>query len=517
MRVRFEVRDLPPGQWERVVRALWVMKLTSGPAGRELYGSGYVSYDEMVSKHMKASLNQPGGQAHFTPIFPIFHRLWLLEVENSLLSIDPQISGLPYWNSFKDGFAVFNNDFFGSAPVSEFDYAVRDGKFSYWRIPTADDPDVDQNISNGYGYIRAPLNPNRSPVLTRRMKSLCGVDFGLGEPAAWDFCAGRGPDFWDYQLCIDGSIHGRAHMTIGGSWQRPEQLASGAEDSNCAQWYGLITNTITSSESFRRRDLSSFVNSFVAEPSCFDCSCCTLDESPDDCLCRLSTTAEKEGCGPLWLKLQEIQHPPQLDYRARLTPREHIQIIGDFLDPVASANDPVFLFHHANVDRNFQKWLNAHLLRPDGTYTDLRSVNYLEYPRSSLVYGNNLNDPLGASNFHFSGLFGERANGDEELQPYSVREALERVYNQTVYIYDSLELNYAPDALAGLDSHHVSRTVSDSSPSNPSQGDRRAGYPDSGIPVGNAIVTPMLFTFILAGILSVVAVFISYLIKKRVA
>ena len=60
MRVRFELRDLPPGQFERVVRALWVMKLTTGKAGREIYGSSYVSYDEMVAKHMKAALNKEG-------------------------------------------------------------------------------------------------------------------------------------------------------------------------------------------------------------------------------------------------------------------------------------------------------------------------------------------------------------------------------------------------------------------------------------------------------------------------
>lgn len=494
------------------------MKLTSGKAGREIYGSSYVSYDEMVAKHMSAALNKEGGQAHFTPVFPIYHRLWLLEVENSLIAIDPAISGLPYWNSFKDGFAVFTNEYLGSPPEAENDYAVRDGKFAYWRVPTADDADVDDNISNVYGYVRAPLNPNRSPVITRRMRSLCGVHFGLGEPAAWDFCAGRGPEFWDYQLCIDGSIHGRAHMTIGGSWKRPEQLASGAEDStDCAQWFGLITNTITPSDSFRRRELSSFINAFVAEPSCFNCSCCALDASPDDCLCRLTSTSAENGCGPLWLKLQEVQHPPRLDYRARLTSRENIQIIGDFLDPVASANDPVFLFHHGNVDRNWQKWLDAHLLRPDGTYRDLSSVNYLEYPRSGLVYGNNLDDPLGASSFHFAGLFGERDGGDEEPQPYTVRGALERAFNQTVYIYDSLELNYVPGASLELDPNYISRTVSDATPPSFTSQGQGAGHPGSGILVGNLIVTPMLFTFILAGILSIIAVLISYLIKKRVA
>ena len=95
------------------------------------------------------------------------------------------------------------------------------------------------------------------------------------------------------------------------------------------------------------------------------------------------------------MKLKELQDPPYQDYRAHITHRNNLEIIGDFLDPTASANDPVFLFHHANVDRNWQKWLDLHLLRADGTYRDLHSVDYLKYPRSGLVYGNNLDDPFG--------------------------------------------------------------------------------------------------------------------------
>lgn len=528
MRVRFEVRDLPPGQWERVVRALWIMKLTPGDVGRRDYGDAFVSYDEMVVKHMKAALNKPGDQAHFTPAFPVYHRLWLLEVENSLITIDAAISGLPYWNSFKDGFAVFNNDYFGSAPTAENDYTVVDGKFSYWRVPTVDDnPDDHDTISNVYGYARAPLSPNRSPVITRRMRSLCGVDFGLGEPAAWDFCAGRGPDFWEYQLCIDGSIHGRAHMTVGGSWKRPSQFDNPGDDPGlCAQWYGLITNTVTPSDGFTRKQLGSFINAYVADSSCFDCSCCTLDKPPDECLCRRSTEAANNGCGPLWMKLKELQDPPYQDYRAHLTHRNNLEIIGDFLDPTASANDPVFLFHHANVDRNWQKWLDLHLLRADGTYRDLDSVDYLKYPRSGLVYGNNLDDPFGGgANFQFSGLFGETK---EDADAYTVKEALQKSHNQTVYIYDSLDLHYAPDTsihdlTPGMQYYApspVSRTVSDTTSAPQKEQHQQKGQGGamaSGILVGDLVVSPMLFTFLLSGVLSVVALLVSYLIKRRVA
>ena len=285
----------------------------------------------------------------------------------------------------------------------------------------------------------------------------------------------------------------------------------------------MITNTATSRGNISREELGSFINAYVADPACFHCSCCTLDKSPDECLCDKTDEATNSGCGPLWLKLQELQQPPERDYRARLTSRENVEIIGDFLDPTASANDPVFLFHHANVDRNWQKWLDYHLLRADGTYKELHTVEYLKYPRSGLAYGNNLDDPFGGGeNFQFSNLFGHAEDGEKA---FTVREALERSYNQTVYIYDSLDLQYALDAsmqnpLQGqyLSPSPVSRTISDSTipPSRRSQRGGKRVPADSGIQIGNLIVSPMLFTFLLSGILSVAAVLVSFLIKRRV-
>ena len=63
MRVRFEIRELPPGQWDKIVRALWIMKMTKIAEGKRLYGSAFVSYDYMVAKHIKAALNSEGDQS----------------------------------------------------------------------------------------------------------------------------------------------------------------------------------------------------------------------------------------------------------------------------------------------------------------------------------------------------------------------------------------------------------------------------------------------------------------------
>ena len=245
-------------------------------------------------------------KAHFTSAFLLFHRLWLLEIENSLIAIDDTISGLPYWNCFHDGFAVFNNEYMGSPPTASDAYRVLDGRFAKWRILMTTDEGLGLSSGNMYGFARAPLNPNKEPVITRRIASLCDINFGLGEPASWDFCAERDSDIYDYQLCIDGGIHGRAHMTIGGSWKRQSQELLGRDSSiQCAQWFGQILNTVHGSN-ITRENRGSFISAFVAEPSCFDCNCCALNQSPDEvCVVslplpvRLVAGHYGRGCWPL--------------------------------------------------------------------------------------------------------------------------------------------------------------------------------------------------------------------------
>lgn len=99
MRLRNEIRSLSIQEWDDVVNAIWIMKNTSLQDGILLYGSKFVTYDRMLAKHAHAALNPDGDQAHFGPIFAVFHRAWLLEFENCLLAINPKISGVFYFFS----------------------------------------------------------------------------------------------------------------------------------------------------------------------------------------------------------------------------------------------------------------------------------------------------------------------------------------------------------------------------------------------------------------------------------
>jgi hypothetical protein len=116
MRVRTEIRSLPEAEWSRVVAAMWVMKNTTTEEGRQRYGPAFVAYDYMTAVHAHAALNPigapllplliicsstqhmrsplcAGDQAHYGPVFAAFHRAWTLQFENSLLAVDPTISG----------------------------------------------------------------------------------------------------------------------------------------------------------------------------------------------------------------------------------------------------------------------------------------------------------------------------------------------------------------------------------------------------------------------------------------
>lgn len=74
VRIRREIRSLTPDEWQNVVKAFSVMKTTSLKEGRRLYGPNFITYDMMVEKHAHAALDRRGDQAHWGPIFPIFHR-----------------------------------------------------------------------------------------------------------------------------------------------------------------------------------------------------------------------------------------------------------------------------------------------------------------------------------------------------------------------------------------------------------------------------------------------------------
>lgn len=185
MRVRKEIRSVSTEQWDRVVNAIWIMKTLSLNEGRLKYGRKFITYDLMVLKHARASFDPRGDQAHNHPIFPLFHRCWVLQFELSIIAIDPMIESLPYWDETIDSEIlskskypqydpnfIFTDKYLGTHIGEGELYQVRNGRFRFWPITFNISNEVNFP-SNIYGFFRHPLSFNPSEILTRKAGGVC--------------------------------------------------------------------------------------------------------------------------------------------------------------------------------------------------------------------------------------------------------------------------------------------------------------------------------------------------------
>tara|TARA_B110001452_G_scaffold169313_1_gene141554 strand:- start:2498 stop:3421 length:924 start_codon:yes stop_codon:yes gene_type:complete len=103
-RVRRSISTLTDDEWDRVTDAMWVMRTTDTPTGQARYGSQYYDWEYFVLRHVVSSVCINEDDAWRDPdldttghdLFAIWHGVQLVEFENALVSVDPQIDGLPY-------------------------------------------------------------------------------------------------------------------------------------------------------------------------------------------------------------------------------------------------------------------------------------------------------------------------------------------------------------------------------------------------------------------------------------
>ena len=119
-------------------------------------------------------------------------------------------------------------------------------------------------------------------------------------------------------------------------------------------------------------------------------------------------------------------------------------------------------------------------------------------------------DILGEYNAPFSDLLGE-SKGGKSVHNYTVLEALE-MYSQKVYIYNNLELNYR----ASGQSYQMYSTVLPRNDMN-TQEDSELRRANTGIFLFGEYWNPVMFSFVLSAMFSVVAVAFALLLKKKVA
>ena len=425
-RVRKEIRELSREEWEMVADALNIMKTVSNSEGKAKYGERFRNYDDLVCQHYKASISteQAGDLGHFVPLFFIFHRAYTLAFEESLLAINPKIGAAPYWDNRIDmvqyglnisDSPIFSDEYFGDLRGDpEQGYALANGKFAYWTVPS----EIDENTAkcgadtrNPYGYLRFPANWNDNPYVTRVGGFECGNPTMLGDPSAWEQCLAV-ESYAELVDCHYMPIHAMTHLAVGGSVPYFDENAEPIQGLPiCISWQGFSGTVAVGVDNLYHSGW---------EFGCFQCpdafSCKYGEDDPRDCaLCSL--TNPDHTCDILG---NVITIPGDI---------EDQWLIGDFFDIAGGVVDPLFFFHHMNLDRLLFHWELRHY--------DLQP--YYGFPTQGFGYGGNLDDIVGGNNnAEFRNLFYGKFEylGDG---PYTHRQIWDatRLFDG-VYTYDSV-------------------------------------------------------------------------------
>jgi len=117
---------------------------------------------------------------------------------------------------------------------------------------------------------------------------------------------------------------------------------------------------------------------------------------------------------------------------------------GDFEDPVTSPNDPLFMFHHANVDRSMRWWMLKNAAK-HSTFYGFPAANAegIRENTGKSYYGQNLPDVMSstwgftAADLGFSSASGFQTNAD--LLCHNGPSASAHTYDTEVACSGSLE------------------------------------------------------------------------------
>lgn len=401
MRLRREIRSLSDEERERVFAAMDVMKSTAGAPGRDKYGPNFASYDELVAQHIESAAQTGCDEAHLGQAFGTYHRIFTLRFETALLAVDGSIGALPYWDYNIEARQADPRSsdvwkWFGSTQGDPNDgYAVKNGRFGHWRIRSKAH-DV-SNYTNAYGLLRSPWNLNPSPHFTR-YRYACGSETSF-DPKLWELCL-KSPNYLLWYACIDPTVHTWAHSFLGGIWNT---------ERNVSRVECFLTNAMGIPSSWQN--------------GCYNCtSACDASTPPESCSC---TRSEQFRC-------------VTSTYLSKKAP-----IYGDFADPWSSPNDPIFFFHHANVDRHLMTWQYRH---------KGQAASHYGFPASSSpCKGHGLNDVLGPSRHFDASLLSQELSGSPITNLHAVS-----IDGLTAgpYTYDSLQSEVLHDQSFLSSSHH---------------------------------------------------------------
>eukprot|EP00924_Labyrinthula_sp_SR-Ha-C_P003487 snap_masked-scaffold_15-processed-gene-10.35-mRNA-1 protein AED:1.00 eAED:1.00 QI:0/0/0/0/1/1/3/0/688 len=240
-RIRREIRTISNADMLNYFDTIQIMRNTTLLEGRIVYGEDFRSYEYLLIKHATSALHKCIDQGHIPANVLSFHRSFILEFENSFLSIlqvlnpGSNLTGVPYWNwfidlydpkkiSFLESLTGTNIPFFESSLWKYFgspfgdpdnDFEISDGFFNtkLTRRTSKNAKEVEKlisevfgsnNINNNQGFWRSPYNNNGAVGLSRN------PGWAFGVPLGWNFLKKEKDDclkeydLFRFSLCTSG-------------------------------------------------------------------------------------------------------------------------------------------------------------------------------------------------------------------------------------------------------------------------------------------------------------------------
>ncbi|KAI7837734.1 hypothetical protein COHA_008456 [Chlorella ohadii] len=366
-RVRKELRSLTDREYRCFITGSAVMQSLSTASGRRLYGPKYISYDELIVKHAVATNDPRGDQGHNGPPFMTFHRAFLLELEESLLAICPDMKALPYWDLTLDNPITGKYWNTPNAIMTEKYAGAQDGNALVgsgvitgvwaWRqvkrfIPQQWSPKI-LKVYNGsaYGLVRGPTNTNYNPLVTRYPTANLATIIKAGNES------GISKLPFANEVAVPFSANWL--ITQGGKlalYYPVQNYLRCLDPKNYPDWmsWGFCCDLTILMNAPSSVDKTKYINPVVKATT-------LLHAGPHWTTGGMSLTDSKTTGG---MSLADSKS------------------IGDMFDVSTSPNEPLmFPIHHANLDRSNMLW-QANALKTDRTML----AKFWGYPKSKAEY-----------------------------------------------------------------------------------------------------------------------------------
>jgi len=442
-RERKEWREMNTTEINRFACALRVMDETTTKEGRACYGKTFWAFADLVNLHACAAADPRGDQGHRSPSFMLFHKSFVRTFEMAILSIDPNIEAIPWWNMPLDSAPVlflngtekvpagkyykdcdpkktkdcdpkkyiWTDKYFGKQTGSGPNFEVADGRWAYRKLHRYGD--FDHEYWSTY-----PPNPNGDPVTKPPVTNECVVGkwFSPRSPKVGKLRKQKEFDDNLDQNCVrccngQDEEHG----------QDPTCKCNQTKDYVDVYMRGPTLDTATCSPYVTRNPNGRGVGTVkIGNEKQFDGN----GRSDQDSLLRY-TQHDFDACANSnntrnWIEWQNCQEEnlfgtlegvycpadketctqSELEKVFALHSSAHDKTLGEIGDVTTSPSDPALFFsYHAYIDKNFMVWQES--MMDTGRFTDpvkkdlghhdqsdppdLTNKNYFGYPRNVKV------------------------------------------------------------------------------------------------------------------------------------